>query len=156
MRLVPIKSENEQARLCVHRVRRGIVEQRTATINHIPGLLSAFGIDRGAAAHLENQLGWANTAVGDSSSEVHRLDERLAEYDRIVDHMAGEDECSRRLEVVRRPRLGHRPVLELTPVCKLSYAADNSRYRSVDRVAAESNVNTLAYRVEASSCLEKG
>jgi transposase len=32
MRLVPVKSQDEQARLCVHRVRQGFVEQRTATI----------------------------------------------------------------------------------------------------------------------------
>ena len=33
MRFVPVKSQDEQARLCVHRVRQGLVEQRTATIN---------------------------------------------------------------------------------------------------------------------------
>ena len=39
MRFVPVKSQDEQARLCVHRVRQGFVEQRTATINRIRGLL---------------------------------------------------------------------------------------------------------------------
>jgi len=75
MRFVPIKSQDEQARLCVHRVRKGLVEQRTATINRIRGLLSEFGIvlaqkaatvRREAAAHLEDLPGWANTAVGDA------------------------------------------------------------------------------------------
>jgi len=101
-----VKSEDEQARLCVHRVRQGFVEQRTATINRLRGLLSEFGIvlpqkaaivRRQATAHLEDLPGWANTAVGDSLSEVHRLDERLAEYDRHVSHMAANDERSRRL-----------------------------------------------------------
>jgi len=32
MRFVPVKSQDEQARLCIHRVRQGFVEQRTATI----------------------------------------------------------------------------------------------------------------------------
>ena len=68
--------------------------------------LSEFGIvlpqkaatvRREAAAHLEDLPGWANTAVGDCLSEVHRLDERLAEYDRHVSQMAGEDERSARL-----------------------------------------------------------
>ena len=94
MRFVPVKSQDEQARLCVHRVRQGLVEQRTATINRIRGLLSEFGIvlplkaatvRREAAAHLEDLPGWANTAIGDSLSELHRLDERIAEYDRHVD-----------------------------------------------------------------------
>ena len=35
MRFVPVKSQDEQARLCIHRVRQGFVEQRTAT--DLPG-----------------------------------------------------------------------------------------------------------------------
>ena len=106
MRFVPIKSEDAQARLCVHRVRRGFVEQRTATINRVRGLLSEFGIvlpqkaasvRRQAAAYLEELPGWANTAVGDCLSEINRLDERLVEYDRHVSQMAAQDERSRRL-----------------------------------------------------------
>ena len=103
MRFVPVKSQDEQARLCVHRVRQGLVEQRTATINRIRGLLSEFGIvlpqkaatvRREASAHLEDLPGWANTAVGDSLSELHRLDERIAEYERHVVVMAREDDRS--------------------------------------------------------------
>ncbi len=103
MRFVPVKSQDEQARLCVHRVRQGLVEQRTATINRIRGLLSEFGIvlpqkaatvRREAAAHLEDLPGWANTAVGDSLSELHRLDERIDEYDRHVTQIAREDHRS--------------------------------------------------------------
>jgi transposase len=44
MRFVPVKSQDEQARLCVHRVRQGWVEQRTAIINRVRGLLSEFGV----------------------------------------------------------------------------------------------------------------
>jgi len=44
MRFVPIKSLEAQARLCVHRVRRGFIEQRTAVMNRVRGLLSEFGI----------------------------------------------------------------------------------------------------------------
>jgi transposase len=106
MRFIPVKSQGEQARLCVHRVRQGFVEQRTATINRLRGLLSEFGIvlpqkaatvRREAAAHLEDLPGWANTAVGDCLSEVHRLDKRLAEYERHLSRMAAEDERSARL-----------------------------------------------------------
>ena len=38
------RARTQQARLCVHRVRQGFVEQRTATINRMRGLLSEFGI----------------------------------------------------------------------------------------------------------------
>src|SRR2546428_442123 len=44
MRFVPIKSEDAQATLAVHRVRQGFIEERTATINRIRGLMSEFGI----------------------------------------------------------------------------------------------------------------
>lgn len=106
MRFVPVKSEDQQARLCMHRVRQGMVEQRTALINRVRGLLSEFGIvmpqkaatvRRQAAAHLEDLPGWANLAVGDCLSEIHRMDERLVEYDRHVGRIAAEDERSRRL-----------------------------------------------------------
>ena len=106
MRFVPVKSETAQSRLCVHRMRRGFVEQRTAMINRLRGLLSEFGIvlpqkaatvRRQAAEHLEDLPQWANTAVGDALSEIHRLDQRLAEYDRHVALMAAADERSKRL-----------------------------------------------------------
>lgn len=106
MRFVPIKSEDAQARLSIHRVRQGFVEQRTATINRIRGLLSEYGhilpqkaevVRREAGRCLEDLPRWANTAIGDLLSEVHRLDERIAEYDRHIAVMAQADERGRRL-----------------------------------------------------------
>jgi transposase len=44
MRFVPIKSAHQQGRLMVHRAPQGFVEQRTATLNRIRGLLSEAGI----------------------------------------------------------------------------------------------------------------
>jgi transposase len=43
MRFVPIKSVDQQAVLSIHRVRHGFVEERTATINRLRGLLAEFG-----------------------------------------------------------------------------------------------------------------
>jgi transposase len=40
MRFVPPKSIEQQGRLMVHRARQGFVEQRTATLNRIRGLLA--------------------------------------------------------------------------------------------------------------------
>src|SRR5450755_1358304 len=57
----------------------------------------APGSSRAAHRQLEELPGWANTAVGDSLSDLHRLDERIAEYDRHVVLMAREDERSRAL-----------------------------------------------------------
>ena len=62
MRFVPIKSVEQQAVLALHRVRQGFIEERTAMINRIRGLIAEFGVAlpqracevrRGAAASVE-------------------------------------------------------------------------------------------------------
>lgn len=106
MRFVPVKSELAQSRLCIHRVRQGFVQDRTACINRLRGLLSEFGVvlplkaetvRRSAAQHLEAVPQWAATALRDLLDELHRLDTRVAEYDRHVAQMAHADERSARL-----------------------------------------------------------
>lgn len=100
MRFVPIKSVEQQSLLTLHRVRQGFVEQRTALINRVRGLLSEFGIvmplkasivRAQAAAALEDLPGWANLAIGDCLSELHRLDERVAQYDKHLATQARHD-----------------------------------------------------------------
>ncbi|CAM3912265.1 hypothetical protein POHY109586_24525 [Polaromonas hydrogenivorans] len=68
MRFVPIKNLAQQGQLGIHRVRQGFIEQRTATINRIRGLLAEFGIvlplkastvRREATGCLEDLPGWA-------------------------------------------------------------------------------------------------
>src|ERR1700693_2255439 len=44
MRFVAIKSVEQQAALCVHRLRQGLVEERTALLNRLRGLLTEFGV----------------------------------------------------------------------------------------------------------------
>lgn len=100
MRFVPIKSLEQQSVLMVHRARQGFVEQRTATINRIRGLLSELGhvlplkaqtVRSQAGLLLERLPGWANTVIGDLLSEVHRLDECIGQYDRHVQEIARQD-----------------------------------------------------------------
>lgn len=113
MRFVPIKSEDAQAMLSVHRVRQGFIEDRTATINRIRGLLSEFGIvlpqkadtvRRRAHAALESMPGWAGRAVADLLAHVAVLDERIAEYDLHLKQAAKEDMRSSRL--MQMPGIG--------------------------------------------------
>ena len=42
--LRPVKTVERQSMLCVHRLREGIKEDRTACINRIRGLLAEFGL----------------------------------------------------------------------------------------------------------------
>jgi transposase len=44
MRFVPAKSVDQQGQLAVHRLREGFMEERTALINRIRGLLTEFGL----------------------------------------------------------------------------------------------------------------
>jgi transposase len=106
MRFVPIKSEEQQSRLMVHRARQGYVEARTALINRMRGLMSEFGVvlpqkaevvRREAAAQLEELPGWGNTVIGDMLSELHHLDERVAQYDVHVRTMVKDSTPAQRL-----------------------------------------------------------
>jgi transposase len=106
MRFVPIKTEDQQARLLVHRARQGFIEARTATINRIRGLMSEFGIvlplkaevvRTEARNHLEDLPGYANTVIGDLLSEVSHLDERIKQYDMHIRTIARDCALARRL-----------------------------------------------------------
>ena len=106
MRFVPIKNEEQQSRLMVHRARQAFVEQRTATLNRIRGLLSELGIvlplkaevvRREAASKLEDLPGYANLVIGDLLSEVHHLDERIKQYDVHIHTMARQCTAAQRL-----------------------------------------------------------
>jgi len=109
MRFVPIKSVDAQAVLTLHRVRQGFVEERTATINRIRGLMSEFGIvlpQRAEVVRKQAQLaaatmpGWAASAVYDLLAHMVTLDMRIAEYDGHLKRMANADErCQRLMEL---------------------------------------------------------
>ncbi len=113
MRFVPIKEEHQQIILCLHRTRQGFVEERTATYNRLRGLVSEFGIvlplkvtglRRSIVDHLEDLPGYANPCVGDLLAHADRLDERVAEYDRLIAQVARADARSKRL--MERPGIG--------------------------------------------------
>jgi transposase len=58
MRFVPVKTEQRQAVLVVHRLRAATVVERTRTINQMRGLLAEFGIiaPQGAVAFKDRWL----------------------------------------------------------------------------------------------------
>lgn len=106
MRFVPVKSEDAQSTLCVHRVRQGFIEKRTATINRIRGLMSEFGIvlpqkadiiRKHAHMALEQLPGWASRAIADLLNHVTLLDEHINEYDVHLKQLAKEDARSKQL-----------------------------------------------------------
>jgi len=106
MRFVPIKTIGQQADLFIHRARQGYIEERTALINRIRGLLSELGIAlplktsamrREALAVLEDLPGWCNTAIGDMLNHLGRLDERISEYDKYLAQIVKQNDRACRL-----------------------------------------------------------
>ena len=105
MRFVPVKSIEQQSMLCVHRLREGIKEDRTACINRIRGLLAEFGLvfPQGASElqgvlsdvleDAGNELGTlARLTLQRAQFQWRELDEHLAWCDeRIAAHAKGSD-----------------------------------------------------------------
>lgn len=136
MRFVPVKTLDQQGQLLVHRARQGFVEQRTATLNRIRGLLSEFGVvlplkaavvRREALQHLEDLPGWANTVVGDLLSEVSRLDERIGQYDLHIAKLAKADPAAQQL--MQLPGVG--PTTATALVSTIGHGHDFSNGRQL-------------------------
>ena len=90
MRFVPIKNDEQQAILAVHRARQGFVKARTAQANQIRGLLAEYGIviPQGIhhlATHLPDILeDGGNGLPGTFRQLIDRLGRHLKELDRQV------------------------------------------------------------------------
>jgi len=100
MRFIPVKSIEQQSMLCVHRLREGIKEDRTACINRVRGLLAEFGLvfpkgSRELQGVLSDVLEDAGNELGTlarltlqrAQTQWHELDAHLAWCDeRIAAH----------------------------------------------------------------------
>jgi transposase len=93
MRFVPIKTEEQQAVLSLHRARQGFVRQRTAQANQIRGLLAEFGVVipqgiRHISQHLPGILEDAeNTLPGTFRQLLRQLGEHLKTLESLVHAM---------------------------------------------------------------------
>ncbi len=110
MRFVPVKSEEQQAVLLVHRARELMVENRTAQVNQIRGLLAEFGlvVPQGIET-LKRQLpdilqdaenglpALARETLADLMAQVRHWDERVAHYDGQIAQLAAQSEPAQRL-----------------------------------------------------------
>ena len=107
---VPVKSADQQALLCVHRVRQGVVSERTRWINRARGLLSEFGIviPKGRYAvqaalpviltDQDNGLPeLARQMIHDLWLSIQQANEQILGYDRALSRLAREDETAKRI-----------------------------------------------------------
>lgn len=110
MRFVPIKNEQQQAVLALHRARELLVGERTALINQARGLLAEYGIVvaqgparlRAALPEVledaENGLPClAREVFADLYDRLQGLEKRLSDYDRRVERLARENASARAL-----------------------------------------------------------
>lgn len=107
MRFVPIETVSQQGMLCVHRLREGLKEERTACINRIRGLLAEFGlvIARSSKAlseclsemieDAENDLpGTARLVIERARSQWQEIDAHIAWCDeRIAAHIKDDEQA---------------------------------------------------------------
>src|SRR5207244_10540051 len=109
-RCVPMKSGEQQAVLAVHRLRVGLVEERTALANRIRGLLTEYGLVIGVGLDrlrkalpsiledAENGVpGIAREVFADATRQLIELDARIGEYDRRIAALARASEPAQRL-----------------------------------------------------------
>src|SRR5271170_4350601 len=93
MRFVPVKSTEQQSDLTLHRVRQGFVEERTATLNRLRGLLAEFGhvlplrpseLHRRVPQLLERLPARVATCVQDLLEHARQLQTKVLEYEREI------------------------------------------------------------------------
>jgi transposase len=109
MRFVPVKSEEAQAILTLHRARELLVSERIALSNQIRGLLGEFGIAvatgmaRLRRVMTEVETGarsmplLAKETIAELYDRMLKLDSKAVEYERKISGLAGQSEVARRL-----------------------------------------------------------
>jgi len=107
MRFIPVKTETQQQRLAWHSLRRGWIEERTALLNRIRGVLSEFGIViENGATRLRRRLAEYESdpaqpvpirhLIQEVRAQLGALDVRIAECDRQITVQQADDACARR------------------------------------------------------------
>jgi transposase len=114
MRFVPVKTVEQQDIQAMHRVRSGLIEQRTAKANQIRGLVAEYGLvaprelvqlRRAVPRWLEDEgNGLTSTfrrLLRALRDDLAALDERVSELDREIEHLAQADPAAKRLMQLR-------------------------------------------------------
>lgn len=142
MRFVPIKSIEQQDLQTLHRVRSGLVKERTALANRIRGLLSEYGIIVALGIvklrqqlpdileDAENGLTMAARQIfADLQEQLLELDKQVAAYGDKIQSVHRASEVSQRLGDV--PGIG-----SITATALLAALGDGKAFASARQVAA--------------------
>jgi transposase len=140
---VPIKTEEAQDLQSLHRGRQLLIEFRTATINHIRGILAEYGIVlKVSAQKVEQELAQLLNDAEDTrispflketlrtmTTELAGLYDKVKEYDRKIEAFAKENPLCQRLMTV--PGVGI-----LTATVLLAMVGDPFRFKNGRHFAA--------------------
>jgi len=142
MRFVAVKTVEQQGLLCLHRVRQGWMEERTALINRLRGLLAEFGVvvpqsatalQRALptliAAHEARLPAHAQRCVQELIDHLGALVARIAAFDREIGQHAHGNDAAQRVAALT----GIGPITASAIVATLGNASD---YRNGRQFAA--------------------
>lgn len=110
---VPVKTADQQAVLTLHRIRKGLVADRTSLLNQLRGLLSEFGLVMAKGRYpaqkaipeiledAENGLPFlARRMIDRVWQRIKATNEEILEYDRELSRLAREDDMAKRLMTI--------------------------------------------------------
>ena len=110
---VPVKTVDQQAVLTLHRVRQGLIRERTGKINQLRGLLSEFGLVMPKGLYsayksiprvledAENGLPvLARRLIQDMWRTIKHVHEEILKYDRELARLVREDNRAKRLMTI--------------------------------------------------------
>lgn len=141
-RFVSIKSEEQQAVLCLHRIRQGLIKDRTARINRLRGLLAEFGLIMPKGRYpAQNTIGCiledaenglpmlARELLHDIWQSIKGLNEEILKYDRKLYALANQMKAAKRLMSI--PGIG-----EITATAVVATVNDAKQFDSSRQFAA--------------------
>jgi len=110
---VPVKTADQQAVLCIHRARQGLIKERTASINQLRGLLSEFGIVIAKGRHpaqlaipgiledAENGLPlMARQIIRDIWLRIKQVNDSIHAYDKELANLVKHNPIAKRLMTI--------------------------------------------------------
>jgi transposase len=142
MHFVTVKSAEQQAALCLHRLREGLVADRTAQVNRLRGLLSEFGIvipqgfgeaKRTIPAILDDTNNalpvLARRLLRDAYDHLEHIHQQVLAYDREIESIARLNEDAKRLTAI--PGIG-----PITATALLATVGDFKQFKNGRQFAA--------------------
>ena len=142
MRFVAIKSAEQQAVLCLHRLRRGLIKDRTARINRLRGLLAEYGFSAPNGRYpgqatmyalledAENGLpDLARRLLKECWDSIETLSKQILSYDRQLSELAKQSAAAKRLMTI--PGIG-----EITATGLVATICDGKQYDNGRQLAA--------------------